>query len=778
MSALTCFWFLFVCYLVCIKCAIVFDDTSIVNPIGSIDGDSRKNWTLFRQSLDSKAPQTHHWIRSIQRSMDKEVFKQLENTGDDGILVSSTDACSRYCIDRYNKNGVNKQYINVFWTDNINMLDQPRSKDHSQLLLKTELTDTRNSNNIKKNCQIYLDLNCNITETGTASNYVDRVFQPNVENSERNKSDRSMVVDPVGIKIAEKYNLNGQTQINFLVNSTIHRIIVDIDGNVSNALLQIPMDATVSRDVTAISWTHKGGPNGVRIDTRNAPPGEWRMRLVGVEDSKYRFVVQGIVDGENDVDKLFSPDLRSNGNINNEANRHDRSNIKNEADMSRDEKETFNDKIMPINSDITVAEQQNLDATSSYKLVGNRKITQERSLKYVTQDRDENEQIRKGISTEYDLSIITPSTESMLLNLYEYVTIVDTNKNLTVTSNSSNEKFVERMIPIEEWDKSHKKSSIGVIDNLDVDIRTPIQKNVDTSMRMIETRDNHELSEELANYANENIIEEKTMLIEVNRNSNLLVTPGTIHRIVFDVMNSCILPVRYVFRVKSTPFRLYNIQPAYTWIYPGQMSNVAVDLIVPDNVAPDTANTVTLFILGTEIKEKSVYLYVKGSLSKLTDDVKPTTEYSFNNNCAGKLVKDQCYKSRWSVDITIQDYDSGLKRVISSLNNVYPRTEFISGTRSPVTFYYSATCCDKTVKITAIDLLDNYSTITIDVTAWNNLSEAEIAAITVGALMALLFIIAITVLIIYCIRKRKSHDLPYTQRYGSRPPTQSERTTF
>lgn len=54
--------------------------------------------------------------------------------------------------------------------------------------------------------------------------------------------------------------------------------------------------------------------------------------------------------------------------------------------------------------------------------------------------------------------------------------------------------------------------------------------------------------------------------------------------------------------------------------------------------------------------------------------------------------------------------------MISSLNNVYPRTEFISGTRSPVTFYYSATCCDKTVKITAIDLLDNYSTITIDVT--------------------------------------------------------------
>lgn len=108
---------------------------------------------------------------------------------------------------------------------------------------------------------------------------------------------------------------------------------------------------------------------------------------------------------------------------------------------------TCNTFFQPIISDITVVEQQNLNATSSYKLVGNRKITRERSLKYVIQDRDENKEIRKEIST--DLSMITPSTESMLLNLYEYVTIVDINKNLTVTSNSSNEKFVERMIPIE-----------------------------------------------------------------------------------------------------------------------------------------------------------------------------------------------------------------------------------------------------------------------------------------------------------------------------------------
>lgn len=100
-----------------------------------------------------------------------------------------------------------------------------------------------------------------------------------------------------------------------------------------------------------------------------------------------------------------------------------------------------------------------------------------------------------------------------------------------------------------------------MMENHDGNVRTPPENLVNISMRMIEALDNREVSEELMSYSNENTIEEKRMLIELNRNSNLLVTPGTIHRIVFDVKNNCILPVRYAFRVKSTPFRVYNIQP-------------------------------------------------------------------------------------------------------------------------------------------------------------------------------------------------------------------------
>lgn len=121
---------------------------------------------------------------------------------------------------------------------------------------------------------------------------------------------------------------------------------------------------------------------------------------------------------------------------------------------------------------------------------------------------------------------------------------------------------------------------------------------------------------------------------------------------------------------------------------------------------------------------------------------------------------------------------AGLKRVISIPNRIYPRTKYIAGTKDRVTFYYSSTCCTTTATITAIDVFENQYTRTIDVTAWDNLSQGEIAAIVLGALFLLFLLILLVVAIVYCVRKRSSHDLPYTQRYGSRQPPRSERTSF
>lgn len=100
----------------------------------------------------------------------------------------------------------------------------------------------------------------------------------------------------------------------------------------------------------------------------------------------------------------------------------------------------------------------------------------------------------------------------------------------------------------------------------------------------------------------------------------------------------------------------------------------------------NSINTLTLSIDETQISQKTVYIYVQDSFrvsiasrelnaahegfillliivfvcNQDIDDVRPTIEYSFNSNCAGKLNKDRCDKTFWSADVIVQDSDSGL----------------------------------------------------------------------------------------------------------------------
>ncbi|CAL1673937.1 unnamed protein product [Lasius platythorax] len=314
-----------------------------------------------------------------------------------------------------------------------------------------------------------------------------------------------------------------------------------------------------------------------------------------------------------------------------------------------------------------------------------------------------------------------------------------------------------------------------------------LNEDIDTNDMKLSTRDNvlmdndQDFSAQFAQNIGDSSLERRKIMLEINVKSNLIAAPGTTHRVLFDVTNNCVLPVRYAIRARSSPFRIIGVQPIYLWLYPGQTNYVAVDIVVPLDIPDATVNTLTLSIDGTEIPEKTVYIYVqKYAISKIKsiDNIKPTLEYSFNSNCAGKLDKDRCEKTFWSADIIVQDYDSGLKRVLSTPNGLYLNTKFISGTKDRVTFFYLSNCCSTIATITAIDISENQYVRTVDVTAWDNLSQGEIAAIVLGALLLLFLIIFLIIAIVYCVRKRSSHDLPYTQRYGSRPPARSERTSF
>lgn len=56
-------------------------------------------------------------------------------------------------------------------------------------------------------------------------------------------------------------------------------------------------------------------------------------------------------------------------------------------------------------------------------------------------------------------------------------------------------------------------------------------------------------------------LEKRKILLEINAKSNLIATPGTTHRVLFDLTNNCVLPVRYVIRARSSPFRILSVQP-------------------------------------------------------------------------------------------------------------------------------------------------------------------------------------------------------------------------
>ncbi|KAL2716186.1 uncharacterized protein V1478_013862 [Vespula squamosa] len=519
-------------------------------------------------------------------------------------------------------------------------------------------------------------------------------------------------------ELIQKINSSEYEEIKFEVNKSIIGIRIVANGNLSCIGIEMPIGSKWYNTVpTTLSLARRNDTNEVEIVALNAPPGGWLLKLTGEGALKYSFLVKKI---RKKIDK---------------------------KDSKFDEDRSF--------------VRCHNDTDSKYRIISN--VTYDE-----TQSRFDDVEV-------FD----EPSKTSRLIILD------DGSSEFSETRSKRNEveRHVENLhapllsIQTEESEKIQLKSFDDRSSKIIFENDGVQQANVNFT-NLIKNVNKQEQSNELARFTEDEKEEKRRIVVKLNENSNLFVRPGTIHRIVFDVTNNHYQTIRCDFKVRSLPLIVFNIQPVFTWIFAGRTVHVFVDVEVPRGTSQDVINTLTLYVQGSEIMEKSVYLYVESNIPNIVDDTKPAIEYMFNNNCAGKLSKEKCTKSRWSVDIRIQDSGSGLKSVKSSPNEVYPRTDFISGTRNPVTFYYSATCCSTQAKITAMDLKNNYNTYTIDVTAWDNLSEAEIAAITVGALLILLLIILIIVLIVFCVRKKKSHDLPYTQRYGSRTQARAERTSF
>ncbi|XP_014485039.1 PREDICTED: uncharacterized protein LOC106749772 isoform X2 [Dinoponera quadriceps] len=705
-------------------------------------------------------------------SVKMKIFSKFENA-----------RCSRYCIGQLETGKDNPfEDINLFWsfagskneTDQFSLESSPKLKISK--FIDKSLTDSDN------NCQIYLYLSCGIInmERNSTDGHekVDSNIEINRESTEfsqeffRRNSSEFLQKE----KLVHKAYLSGYTETKFYVDANITEIIFNIRGNLTRAVLAIPTNRTMRRSGITMSLARTYDMKGVVIGARNPPPGGWVAKLAGVENSKYNFDVTGYFgasEENNTRDEII--DVKSVSEFKEDLDRMlNRGHIsQNEATVTMMEnfnqfnKETCKDIANERVGDSMLLIKSNVSKKPKYVF--------ERSAEIVNTRTSTDAAMTDDFSNASLSSLEATAMKDIINNSALPNHSLASHGNIEIPQKVSNRTiFGDRMLALlreQEQKIDARSSEVASLNENDMNVKPFASNNV--SMKIIQNQEAR-----LAGNSKEDIFARQKILIEVNPESSLLAVPGRIHTIFFDLTNNCVLTVRYAVRATSSSFRIYNIRPPYVWLYPGQTNYVAVDVVVPAGIRQDTINTLTLFVDGTEISEKTVYLYVQDSSAKITDNVKPTIEYSFNSNCAGNLNKGRCEKTFWSADITIQDSDSGLKSVTSTPNKIYPRTDFISGTKNSVTFYYLSTCCSTIATVTATDLLNNQHSRNIDVTEWDNLSQGEIAAIVVGALFLLFLLILLIVAIVYCVRKRNGHDLPYTQRYGSRPPARSERTSF
>ncbi|KYN33144.1 hypothetical protein ALC56_12477, partial [Trachymyrmex septentrionalis] len=626
--------------------------------------------------------------------------------------------CSRYCMQQL---GISKGFEDIklilSFLPNENGDDYFSIENSSNFKILKHLSTDNKSSTIFDSCQIYLNLNCDIVNVERNLVIKTDEFYSNAKFNSRNieifKNCFLNIPEFSQKKLEHKINLSGYTKTNFQTDSNVTGIAINILGNLTRKMIQRPE--------IVISLASIYNTKGVAVGARNLPD-RLCVKLMGMENSKYNM----------DVIAYYGANKENN-------TRDDIINI-NSINVMHYNWNLFLDEILDKihKKHITRAK------TSS---VIERKF--ERSAE-IMDPRRNNDEITDNFS---DISL-SPHTH---IHKRESIAVIDKNNiNHFVLRNNSlisygEFKILSNFSNIEEQQQKIQARSSEVAS---LNEERGIDAKMISSDEIISMQMDSDQSQKLSTQINEDPFERRKLLLDVNVNSKLIASPGTTHRVIFDATNNCVLPVRYTIRARSSPFRIYNIQPPiYMWLYPGQTDQVAVDILVPAGTQ-ETVNTLTLSIVGTEILEKTVQVFVHNELSReKIDNVKPTIEYWFNSNC--------------------------LKRVIAVPNGLYPRTKYISGTKERVTFYYLSTCCTPTATITAIDISENQYTRSIDVTAWDNLSQGEIAAVVLGALLLLLLIVCVIIAIVYCVRKRNSHDLPYTQRYGSRSqPARAERTSF
>lgn len=655
------------------------------------------------------------------------LLRKSENEGNFGIQEDSefylgNIKCWRYNIEKKIvkvSEEENKRFMNFVWT----FMNEEKATVTVSIPIKNRSTFVTKTTNLdEKGSEYYFVVHCNIPED--KDNLTNEIKFANETNSNfkafTNTSGQFHKSHEI---LVNETNLMKSLEQKFSVKKFVDNLNIVVLGNISKIDLQIPVDQE-----RLFQWNENGKISdiirslkrmtqtmGLRLNVRNPPPGDWSLKITPGENSNYHFIIATVF---NDSKTEEENRFKTNDNATNEFKEERQEEIVAES--------RFNEKLV--------------EKPRNYMEGDNASSIQISSRSFELDDNEENE---KWI----------PGNLSQSTNLESRIAFPDFSKEEIVNNN--------------------RKVLVGP---------------------QIENRIQHESLEldDLTRSTSDGFFQKKLVTVDVSSDSNLIIRTGTGRvRINFDVKNNQIKESILCYRAVGSPIEVVQVYPSNPRLSvspycnlatPGQIVTVTAEIFIPLGIS-DTVNPITLTVLvdGSDSKaiRKTANLFIQNSNLRKFDDTRPIIKYYFNNNCGGYLREDRCSKSIWSVDITVQDVDSGLKLVTSSPSGIETQTDYISGTTNQVTFFYYATCCHRIVDISAVDMYGNYNNRRIDVTEWDNLNDGEIIAIVMGALFLILLIIFIILLIMYCLKKTKSRDLPYTQRYGSGSPEQRpERTRF
>lgn len=247
--------------------------------------------------------------------------------------------------------------------------------------------------------------------------------------------------------------------------------------------------------------------------------------------------------------------------------------------------------------------------------------------------------------------------------------------------------------------------------------------------------------------------------VNVGLQSQLIAPAGTTVQIYFEVTNLRDQPVFHNFNIQDEQKYLRAMQPLNAVLNPNQMINVVVTAFIPQAAEVGTRDKLTFTSQGVGTVTQSAFLTVSATTGS-QDSAAPTMYYTYGSRCEGNTESGKCAGKIWTLEIEARDYETGILRLQSVPRGLYYRTPFTAGTRDPVFATFTASCCQPKVTITVYDLSRNQKTVTLDVTdVW--LSDAAIAAVTLGCILLVIFVLLLIWCIVWCCRRRKeSRDLP------------------